>query len=89
MTGKVADDRQYWPAKDAARMLGFSTTTLRNWAIEGRIEAVLSPGGKYRYNVAGFLALARSASKKRLDGKRRERKQRQAERQLSMPLAGE
>lgn len=57
---------RYIPAKQAAQMLGYSTTTLRTWAIQGKIPAILSPGGKYRYRVDIFLEAAAAASKDRL-----------------------
>lgn len=57
---------QYIPAKKAAEILGFSTTTLRNWAAQGIIDVMVSPGGRYRYNVDRFLDLAKAASKDRI-----------------------
>lgn len=57
---------QYIPAKKAAEILGFSTTTLRNWAAQGIIDVLVSPGGRYRYNVDRFLDLAKAASKDRI-----------------------
>ena len=68
---------QYWPAKKASEYLGYSTTTLRKWAIEGRIPAMLSPGGKYRYDVATFVELAKAASTDKLSKEAKKLKQKQ------------
>ena len=77
--GRKRELGKYWPAKAAAEYLGYSTTTLRKWAIKGKIHAVLSPGGKYRYDVEGFLKLALPASKDRLSKERQKMKAREAE----------
>jgi len=66
MSKNLTEFGQYWPAKKASEYLGYSTTTLRKWAIEGRIPAILSPGGKYRYDVKTFAEVAKAASTDRL-----------------------
>lgn len=65
---------KYWPAKEAAQYLGYSTTTLRKWAAQGKIHCMISPGGKYRYDMEGFLKLATQASKDRLAKERQKLK---------------
>ena len=42
---------QYISPKDAQERYGFHTKTLGRWALAGKIEAIRSPGGHYRYSV--------------------------------------
>lgn len=60
---------QYWPATKAARILGLSLVSLRELAETGRIDCYMTPGGKYRYDVRGFLSKAKAATRARLDRK--------------------
>jgi DNA-binding transcriptional MerR regulator len=66
MSKNLTNNRKYIPAKQAAEILGYSTTTLRNWARQGIIPAMLSPGGRYRYDVETFQEMAKTASRDRL-----------------------
>lgn len=66
MTQKDGQDRKYWPASKAATYLGYSLPTLRRFAAEGKIPCVISPGGRYKYCVAEFEAVAKEASAARL-----------------------
>ncbi len=79
MSKNLREFGQYWPAKKAAEYLGYSTTTLRKWAIQGRINVVLSPGGKYRYDVGTFLEVAQAASKDRLSKEAKKLAKKQAD----------
>ncbi len=53
---------RYWPAQKAARILGVSPVTLRKMAMDGKIDAYLTPGRKYRYRVSSFLSKAKGAT---------------------------
>lgn len=52
----------YLPALKAARILGVSPVTLRKMAMDGKIDAYLTPGRKYRYRVSSFLSRAKQAT---------------------------
>ena len=43
------------PAGVAARALGVSTGTLRQWHLDGKIEASATEGKHRRYNVLAYL----------------------------------
>ena len=60
---------RYWHATKAARILGLSLVSLRDLAETGRIDCYMTPGGKYRYDVRGFLSKAKAATRARLDRK--------------------
>lgn len=62
----TAKNRHYMTAKDASRILGVHTSTLRNWAVAGKIEVMITPGRRYRYDVDGFLAKAEQATAAKL-----------------------
>lgn len=62
----TAKNRNYVTAKDASRILGVHTSTLRNWAIAGKIEVMITPGRRYRYDVEGFLGKAEQATAAKL-----------------------
>ena len=64
---------QYWPATKAAKILGLSLVSLRDLAETGRIDCYMTPGGKYRYDVRGFLSKAKAATRARLDRKAKAR----------------
>jgi len=65
------EEIEFLPATKAARALGMSLVTLRQFAEAGKIEAYLTPGGKWRYNVRGFLRIAQAATKARCERKAR------------------
>ena len=66
MSKNLTTQGKYIPAKQAAEILGYSTTTLRKWAAQGIIPAMISPGGKFRYQVDAFQELSREACRDRL-----------------------
>jgi hypothetical protein len=66
---RMDEIEQYWPATKAARILGLSLVSLRELAETGRIDCYMTPGGKYRYDVRGFLSKAKAATRARLDRK--------------------
>ncbi|MBC7408205.1 MAG: MerR family DNA-binding transcriptional regulator, partial [Arcicella sp.] len=41
--------------KEASELLGAPTTTLRNWAKEGKITSVRTEGGHRRYQVQDLI----------------------------------
>jgi len=43
--------------KEAAKLLGIHPLTLRNWQNSGKIEAVRTAGGHYRYRLSDIVAL--------------------------------
>ena len=45
----------YVNTRKAVALLGVHPSTLRRWANDGRIEPILSPGGRRLYNVDAFL----------------------------------
>lgn len=57
MTSSVA----YVTTGEVAKRLAVDPATVRRWAIEGRLPAVVTPGGHYRFREAdidAFLAPA-------------------------------
>jgi excisionase family DNA binding protein len=48
--------------REAARLLGVTERCLRRWAHEGRIRAVQTPGGRYRYPISSVLQRLGSSS---------------------------
>lgn len=47
---------RYVAAGIAAETLGVSTDSLRRWAKAGKIDFMRTPGGRYRFNLDGFMA---------------------------------
>ena len=47
---------QFVAAGYAAESLGACSDTLRRWARAGKIDFMRTPGGRYRYNLDGFMA---------------------------------
>jgi len=43
------------PAKIVSEHLGVSADTLRRWAARGLINATITAGGHYRYNLQEYL----------------------------------
>ena len=43
--------------KQAAKMFGVSTTTLRNWEVLGKIQSIKTLGGHRRYNLKEIKSL--------------------------------
>lgn len=41
----------------AREVFGVTSQTLRRWAKEGKIDYIKTPGGQYRYNVAGHIGM--------------------------------
>lgn len=39
----------------AREVFGVTSQTLRRWAKEGKLDFIKTPGGQYRYNVAGHI----------------------------------
>lgn len=85
-------EQKYWPAQKSAEHLGVSVQTLRNWAQQGKIDCLITPGRRYRYDVLGFIARAKAATdaKLRRDGmKLQARLDKDRERLRAMRLAPE
>ena len=82
----------YVSAKEASERLGVHPSTLRIWATAGRIDCILTPGKRFRYDVDGFLLRAHAATQAKLgrDAKRKaekeaaERRQRESSPQLDL-----
>src|SRR4051812_18466640 len=53
---------QFASAHDAARALHVSPATLRRWARDGRIRALLTPGGHRRYPISEIRRIRREMS---------------------------
>lgn len=62
-----AKNKVFEPPKVAAAILGVHTSTLRNWAVAGKIEVMITPGRRYRYDVTGFLERAGQATAAKLE----------------------
>jgi excisionase family DNA binding protein len=43
---------------EACAILSVTSQTLRRWARNGQISALRTPGGRYRYNLAGLIVAA-------------------------------
>ena len=50
----------YVGAGVAASVLGVSSDSLRRWAKAGKIGYVRTPGGRFRYDLAGFMQVAQA-----------------------------
>lgn len=46
--------RQFLTPREAARMLGISYPTIKNWILSGKLKTVLTPGGHHRLTAAGL-----------------------------------
>ena len=55
-------DGRYVTAREARRLLGAHDNTLRQWANEGLIPFIRTPGGYRRYNVSEYVAKQRGPS---------------------------
>lgn len=62
--------RKYYRAQEAANYLGLSLPTLRALAEQGKISCYQTPGGRFRYDVERFEAVAKTATKAKLDRKK-------------------
>lgn len=47
--------QQYVTPREARKLVGVATSTLKEWATSGYIQYITSPGGKRLYNIANFL----------------------------------
>lgn len=70
---KAEKKQKFYRAQEAASILGLSLPTLRALAEQGKMACYQTPGGRYRYDVDGFLALAQTATKARLERKAKAR----------------
>lgn len=50
----MSAQRQFLTPREAARMLGISYPTIKNWILSGRLKTVRTPGGHHRL-TAGSL----------------------------------
>lgn len=55
------DGKRYESTGQAAERLDVCSATLRIWAKDGKIAFIMTPGGKFRFDVDGFLAQRQSA----------------------------
>lgn len=46
--------RQFFTPREAARMLGISYPTIKNWILSGKLKTVLTPGGHHRLTAASL-----------------------------------
>jgi excisionase family DNA binding protein len=46
---------------DAARLLGVSTRTLRDWTTKGKFDCVRTPGGQRRFRLSDIEAVIRKS----------------------------
>ena len=42
------NDKNFYKLKDVANIFGVSTTSVRNWIIQGKLKAIITPGGHRR-----------------------------------------
>lgn len=49
---------KYIPSRTAAKVLGVHPNSLRKWAKQGKIQFILSPGGKRLYDIESFAGSA-------------------------------
>lgn len=50
----MSAQRQFLTPREAARMLGISYPTIKNWILSGKLKTVLTPGGHHRLTSAGL-----------------------------------
>jgi predicted site-specific integrase-resolvase len=48
-------ENTYVSPKEAKRILGVHSLSLKNWEASGKIECIRTPGGKRMYNVSKYL----------------------------------
>ena len=73
----MSTHRQLLTAREAARMLGISYPTIKNWILEGKLKTVRTPGGHHRITLASLRPYLES------DGARPERESRERYRRVS------
>lgn len=50
----MAQQRQLLTPREAARMLGISYPTIKNWILSGKLKTVRTPGGHHRLTTANL-----------------------------------
>jgi excisionase family DNA binding protein len=53
---------RFLSSRVACEVLGVTSQTLRRWAKTGRIPAIKTPGGHFRYNLAGLIIIPEPAA---------------------------
>jgi excisionase family DNA binding protein len=53
----LSQQLRFVSSRVACDVLGVTSQTLRRWAKTGRIPAVKTPGGHFRYNLAGLIVV--------------------------------
>ena len=48
------EQKEFYMLKDLAKMFGVSTGSVRNWIREGKLNAILTPGGHRRIRKSDF-----------------------------------
>ena len=63
MTDQLDSELARCPAGMAARLLGVTPQTVRNWHRQGKIAAEPLPNGRFRYDVRPFVGKAGKATR--------------------------
>src|SRR6516164_6852519 len=50
----MANHKQMLTPREAARVLGISYPTIKNWILSGRLKTVTTPGGHHRLSLASL-----------------------------------
>jgi excisionase family DNA binding protein len=58
----LSQQLRFVSSRVACDVLGVTSQTLRRWAKTGRIPAVKTPGGHFRYNLAGLIVVPTPAA---------------------------
>jgi predicted site-specific integrase-resolvase len=58
MSGKNMEneDQRFVSTGQAEKTLGLCARTIRKYAKDGRIDYMITEGGKYRFDVTGYIA---------------------------------
>jgi excisionase family DNA binding protein len=51
----LSQQLRFVSSRVACEVLGVTSQTLRRWAKTGRLPAIKTPGGHFRYNLAGLI----------------------------------